>query len=669
MIRTRRASWWSQGSLIEESEKICSIDPYEILRKETRMHNTKHTFFPSSETTRIRIKNFSKKTINQDSKFKLLWDSLIVLLTIFISFSIPYSLSFFQDFSIEIYYCTSAAFSFDILLSFNTSYYQESDLIQIRWKIALNYIKTDFFIDLISAFPFEGFIQQSLGQNIRGPRFFHDFSEFLRCFLLLKLGKLHKIPKLIYQIQLHYSQTWVFSSVKIFHYFLIASIPAHWMTCLFNVLYCFSLEKDYIYWDTLIENDLNRYLKLMERVIQTMTSVGYGDFVTKTSYERIVSIIFMSFTSGVLGYFVGAIHETIEKTSAVALYFRKLMHDFSIFTQKHSIPRKLRMRVMHYLRYLKFSYNRNMFKEEDIIDLLSIPLKEQVFLYTRGFVLIHVPQLRDFSNTCIKALGYSLIRNFYAPGDLVFRQDEATQDLYFITEGNIHINHESTNTDFAKLKKGQFFGEIAFFTDRNRTASAISKNYSEVYSLSRYKFDKIIKNMPKDFETFLTLKRNLKTYGLTYMRTICYLCKFVGHVAKDCTVYNCRADMEEISKKYRKRKDEGSFYKFDRLGNETNNIPKYSLIHTKGKAFEPKESYTGRRYLSQKVMQYNNSLISFRSENNRILSLIHEMGGDDKREGSDSDDSEKNFFNFSLTRRDKQASITRFPFTLQTSMM
>lgn len=669
MLKTRKASWWSQGSLIEESEKICSIDPYEILRQETRMHNTKHTFFPSSETTRIRLKNFSKKTINQDSKFKLLWDSFIVLVTIFVSFSIPYSLSFFDDFSIEIYYCTSAAFSFDILLSFNTSYYQESDLIEYRSKIASNYIKNYFFIDLISAFPFEAFILQSLNQNVRGPKFFQDFSEFFRCFLLLKLGKMHKIPKLIYQIQLHYSQTWVFSSVRIFHYFLIASIPAHWMACLFNVLYCYSLEHEYIYWDSLIENDLNRYLKLMERVIQTMTSVGYGDFVTKTSFERIVSIIFMSFTSGLLGCFVGAIHETIKKTSAVAIYFRKLMHDFSIFTQKHKIPKRLRMRVLHYLRYLKFSYNRNLFKEEDIIDILSTPLKEQVFLYTRGFVLIHVPQLRDLSNNCIKSLGYILTRNFYAPGDMVFRQDEASQDLYFITEGNIHINHEPSNTDFAKLKKDQFFGEIAFFTDRNRTASAISKNYSEVYSLSRFKFDKIVKNMPADFERFLTLKRNIKTYGLAFMRTICFLCKFVGHVAKDCSVYNYRPDMDEISKKFRKRKDQGNYYKHDRLDLKTSNLPKYSLIHTKGKAFEPRESFSGRKYLSHKVVQYSNSLINFRSENNRILSLIHEMGGDDKKDRSDSDDSEKNFLNFSLTRREKHGSLTRIPLTFQTMMM
>ena len=60
------------------------------------------------------------------------------------------------------------------------------------------------------------------------------------------------------------------------------------------------------------------------------------------------------------------------------------MNDVSIFTQKDRIPRKLRMRVLHYLRYLKFYYNHNLFREVDIIDILSIPLKEQVFLYTCG---------------------------------------------------------------------------------------------------------------------------------------------------------------------------------------------------------------------------------------------------------------------------------------------
>jgi hypothetical protein len=121
--------------------------------------------------------------------------------------------------------------------------------------------------------------------------------------------------------------------------------------------------------------------------------------------------------------------------------------------------------------------------------------------------------------------------------------------------------------------------------------------------------------------------------------------------------------MKDISVKYRNRKGKRDLSRFERLDKRLSTLNNYSLINTKGKAFEPRESFSERRYLSQKIVQYRQSLVSFRSENNRILSLIDEVA-DKKKDGSDSEDSEKNFYNFSLTRREK-GSISRFPFTYQ----
>ena len=73
-------------SLVELQEKVSSIDPNYLIHKESTVQQKKHTFFPGSEATRNRLQLFSRIIIDIDSQIKLLWDTLIVLHTIFLSF-------------------------------------------------------------------------------------------------------------------------------------------------------------------------------------------------------------------------------------------------------------------------------------------------------------------------------------------------------------------------------------------------------------------------------------------------------------------------------------------------------------------------------------------------------------------------------------------------------
>ena len=651
-MSNRRDSWWSHMSIANVSIQSQLTDK-NYLKRNSTYSNLRRKFFSSSENTKNKANFFANLLISADSKFKLFWDLIIILQAVILAFIVPQSFSFFLILPKRIFFISSGLFIFDIFICFNTTAYSEGSLINTRKEVAVHYIKTDFFLDLLSGFPFELFMNDSVG-SIKITSF--DLQSSVRWLLLLKILKIYKLPKLVYQLHVHFPQAGAYALIKLFIYFLTAAFPAHWLTCLYGVLYSEALENDWVYWTSVAEESRSRYLKLLSRVVQSMTSVGYGEFVVKTDYEKVLSILVMSFTSGFMGAFVGAINQEIEKSSATDIFFRQMTRDFNIFMNVHKIKKTLRLRIIEYLRFLKLSYRQHLIKEQDIIELLSVPLREQIFLYTRGYVLTKLTEMKEFSPATLKALGYKLILNFYAPNDLIFRQDEKTSDVFFIFQGAICIIHEVTKTEFAVLKRGSYFGEIAFFADWQRTASAQSKNYSEVFALSRKSFDRIIELVPKDCEKMKTLSRNIKNYGISIIRIHCFLCRRLGHVAKDCESHRCRPNLKRIAEKYRLNKDLRSRVSFERVKRRVDMFSGYKIRCTKGKDRQDLNDNFETKHLTRKIMQYNSSLINLKSENNQFFTLIQDL--EPKSNQSDSDDSERNFLNFSVSQLDRKSSVS-----------
>lgn len=53
-----------------------------------------------------------------------------------------------------------------------------------------------------------------------------------------------------------------------------------------------------------------------------------------------------------------------------------------------------------------------------------------------------------------------------------------------------------------ELKKGDHFGELSFFTEKPRCASARSMGASSVLTIKKKDFIKLIKEFPSDFEVY-----------------------------------------------------------------------------------------------------------------------------------------------------------------------
>ena len=94
--------------------------------------------------------------IHPNSHLRLYWDMIAIFLVLFIAIMLPYRLAFARSWDqslVSIDFFTDLYFMFDIVLNFQTAYFDDDQLIVDRKLICINYIKTWFIIDIIATFP------------------------------------------------------------------------------------------------------------------------------------------------------------------------------------------------------------------------------------------------------------------------------------------------------------------------------------------------------------------------------------------------------------------------------------------------------------------------------------------------------------------------------------
>ena len=142
--------------------------------------------------------NKKKYLIYPENELLDFWNMILVITIICIAIFSPYRIAltgFEMDkgFWLWVNRIIDIIFFIDILLTFNSAVYDEHvDIIEERKEIARRYIRTWFFVDLISIIPFELFLG-----NINDMNSMIKIVRIGRLYKLMKLSKLLKLFKII----------------------------------------------------------------------------------------------------------------------------------------------------------------------------------------------------------------------------------------------------------------------------------------------------------------------------------------------------------------------------------------------------------------------------------------------------------------------------------------
>ena len=394
------------------------------------------------------------------------WHFLIILTTMVAAIYIPLRLVFPID-----YYGFFAVFEMGLtfLFALDLIYYQAS-LRKVRdytlphhQEIPLGVRLFWFAADLLAAIPF----------------FWLPVSPYLSILRVLKLLRIAQ-----------YMHDWRLGTLKYSEYFKMIFF-VFWLLLFSHYLACgwLALAGGHYTGD-----NLSRYLSAFYWVIESLTTVGYGEIIPATNAQKIYAIFVMITGVGVYGYVIGNVASILSKRDpAKSQYFNNL-EQLNAFVRYREIPAALQQRIKEYYAYIW--KKRLGFDETTFLSVLPMGLRMEVELHLKCQILDKIPLFQQLDNTFIEEVALNLKPDVYTPGEYIFKEGQESDKLYFVIKGELLVLKQDGSV-INILKEGDFFGEIALLNNQLRSASVQAVTYCDLYILEKEVFLYLLERYPE----------------------------------------------------------------------------------------------------------------------------------------------------------------------------
>lgn len=109
----------------------------------------------------------------------------------------------------------------------------------------------------------------------------------------------------------------------------------------------------------------------------------------------------------------------------------------------------------------------------------------------------------NFDPVFLKRLTEYMAMDMLSPGDVIIRQGEEGDKMYFLYRGSVEVIANGTRV--ATLGSGSIFGEMALFGEKKRTATIKALELSDVRSIDHTFFQVLVQKFPEEQSFFQNL--------------------------------------------------------------------------------------------------------------------------------------------------------------------
>ncbi|XP_075980990.1 hyperpolarization activated cyclic nucleotide gated potassium channel Ih isoform X9 [Anticarsia gemmatalis] len=456
---------------------------------------------------RIRQKAAGHWVIHPCSSFRFYWDLCMLLLLVANLIILPVAISFFNDDLstrwIAFNCLSDTIFLIDIVVNFRTGIMQQDNAEQVILDpklIAKHYLRTWFFLDLISSIPLD-YIFLIFNQ---------DFSESFqilhagRALRILRLAKLLSLVRLLRLSRLvRYVSQWEevyflnMASVfmRIFNLICMMLLIGHWSGCLqflVPMLQGFPANS----WVAINELQeafwLEQYSWALFKAMSHMLCIGYGRFPPQSLTDMWLTMLSMISGATCYALFLGHATNLIQSLDSSRRQYREKVKQVEEYMAYRKLPREMRQRITEYFEH---RYQGKFFDEELILGELSEKLREDVINYNCRSLVASVPFFANADSNFVSDVVTKLRYEVFQPGDIIIKEGTIGSKMYFIQEGIVDI--VMANGEVAtSLSDGSYFGEICLLTNARRVASVRAETYCNLFSLSVDHFNAVLDQYP-----------------------------------------------------------------------------------------------------------------------------------------------------------------------------
>ena len=417
------------------------------------------------------------------SQFIFFWNFLHLIIFCFLFIRIPIDLSFqvhlfekefelpkWFKFLIQIF--TLLFYLFDIILNFHTAYYDNGELIIDKSQISKKYRSSSFYLDICS-----------LIAILLWVTYTDDLHNSISVFSLFYFVKIFKIKHIFDNIEeLCVVNEYYFHCYSLIILLIRIFVVGHIAACLWHFL-GISFEDSWLSIDPTLKAKSweVRYLYSFYFIIITMNTVGYGDISPKNTYEVGFCIGFVIIGCMMFAYTLNCMGNIFHSFYKKEREFKEELFTINSFMKSKNIPRSFQIKVRKYLEHIWISEKQaNFEKVKPVFTKLSESLKNELLLEANGNIVNKIELFKsNFSQKTLNSIVKIMKEESFSPGEVIFLQDDhKNHDLFFIKKGTVEIFvenelSEKRNSKLLKtLKDGEVFGEISFFSEMNRLASA-----------------------------------------------------------------------------------------------------------------------------------------------------------------------------------------------------